>query len=55
MHIWVDDLTIIGSDYGLLAIRLQAIIRINAGIFLIEPLWTNFSEIIIEILNIFIQ
>ena len=29
--------------------RRQAIIRTNAGILLIEPLWTNFSEISIEI------
>ena len=27
----------------------QVIIWPNAGILLIEPLWTNFSEIVIEI------
>ena len=38
-------LTIIGSDNG----RRQAIIWTNAGILLIEPLGTNFSEILIGI------
>ena len=45
MHICVNKLTIIGSDNGLLPDRHQAIIWINAGILLIEPLGTNFSEI----------
>ena len=48
-HICVVDLTIIGSDNGLLPGRLQAIICTNAGILLIGPLETNFSEIVIEI------
>ena len=48
-HICVVDLTIIGSDNGLSPGRRQAIIWTNAGILLIEPLGTNFSEILIEI------
>ena len=49
MHIYVGNLTIIGSDNGLSPGRRQAIIWTNAGILLIEPLGTNFSEISIEI------
>ena len=49
-HICVSDLTIIGSDNGLSPGRRQAIIRTNAGILLIRPLGTNFSDILIEIL-----
>ena len=41
----------IGSDNGLSPIRRQAIIWTNAGILSIGPLWTNFSEIRIEIHN----
>ena len=48
-HICLNDLTIIGSDNGLSPGRRQAIIWTNAGIFLIGPLRTNFSEILIEI------
>ena len=48
-HICVGYLTIIGSDNGLSPGRHQAIIWINAGILLIEPLGLNFSEILIEI------
>ena len=48
-HICVTKLTIIGSDNGLSPGRRQAIIWTNAGILLIEPLGTNFSEILIEI------
>ena len=44
-HIRVGNLTIFGSDNGLLPCRHQAIIRTNAGILLIGPLGTNFSEI----------
>ena len=44
-HICVSNLTIIGSDNGLSPGRRQAIIRTNAGILLIGPLGTNFSEI----------
>ena len=40
----VGNLTIIGSDNGLLPGQHQAIIWINAEILLIEPLGTNFSE-----------
>ena len=50
-HICVSKLTIIGSDYGLLPGRPQAIIWTNAGILLIGPLGTNFSEIYIKILT----
>ena len=49
MHICVGDLTIIGSDNGLLPGRRQANIWTNAGILLIQPLGTNFSEILIKI------
>ena len=42
---WVN----IGSDNGLSPGRRQAIIWTNAGISLIRPLRTNFSEILIEI------
>ena len=48
-HICVGKLTIIGSDNGLSPGRCQAIIWTNAGILLIEPLGTNFSEILIGI------
>ena len=48
-HICVGNLTIIGSDHGLSLGRHQAIIWINAGILLIGPLGTNFSEIQIGI------
>ena len=48
-HICVGKLTIIGSDNGLSPERRQAIIWTNAGILLIGPLGTNFSEILIEI------
>ena len=48
-HKCVSKLTIIGSDNGLSPCRRQAIIWTNAGILLIGPLGTNFSEILIEI------
>ena len=48
-HICISKLTIIGSDNGLSPERHQAIIWTNAGILLIEPLGTNFSEISNEI------
>ena len=48
-HICVSKLTIIGSDNGLSPDRRQAIFWTNAGILLIGPLGTNFSEILIEI------
>ena len=43
-HICVSNLTIIGSDNGLSPDRRQVIICTNAGILLIGPLVTNFSE-----------
>ena len=48
-HIWVGNLTIIGSDNGLSPGRRQAIIWTSAGILLIRPLDTSFSEILIGI------
>ena len=50
-HICVGKLSIIGSDNGLSPGRRQAIIWTNAGMLLIGPLGTNFSEILIEILT----
>ena len=49
-HKCVSKLNIIGSDNGLSPGRRQAIIRTNAGILLIRPLGTNFSEFLVEIL-----
>ena len=49
-HICVSDLTSIGSYNGLSPGRRQAIIWTNAGIMLIRPLGTNFSEFSVEIL-----
>ena len=48
-HICVNKLTIIGSDNGLSPGRRQAIVWTNAGILLIGPMRTNFSEIIVGI------
>ena len=48
-YICVGKLISIGSDNGLSPERRQAIIWTNAGFFLIGPLETNFSEILIEI------
>ena len=48
-HICVGKLTIIDSDNGLSPGCCQAIIWTNAGILLIGPLGTNFSEILIKI------
>ena len=50
-HICVGNLTTISSDNGLSPGRHQAIIWTNAGVLLIGPLATNFSEILIEILT----
>ena len=47
--ICVSKLIIICSDNGLSPGRRQAIIWTNAGILLIGPLGTNFSDILIEI------
>ena len=49
MHICIGKLTIIGSDNGLSPGQCQAIIWTNAGILLIWPLGTKFSEILIKI------
>ena len=48
-HICASELSILDSDNGLSPGRRQAIIKTNAGILLIWPLGTNFSEILIEI------
>ena len=48
-HICVSKLTIICSDNVLSPDQCQAIIWTNAGILLIGPIGTNFSEILIEI------
>ena len=48
-HICVGELTITVPYNGLSPGRRQAIIWTNAGILLIGPLGTNFSEILIEI------
>ena len=48
-YICVHNLTITGPDNGLSPGRRQAIIWTNAGILLIGPLGTDFSEILIEI------
>ena len=48
MHIFISNLTIIGSDNGLSPARCQAIIWTNAGILLTGHLGTNFSETLIE-------
>ena len=50
-HICVSKLIIIASDNGLSPGRRQAIIWTSAGILLIGPLGTNFSEIWIEIIT----
>ena len=50
-HICVSKLIIIGSDNGLSPDRRQAIIWTNAGLLLIGPLGTNFTEILIKILE----
>ena len=49
MHICVGKLTTFGSDNGLSPGRCQAIIWTNAGILLIGPWGTNFSEILFTI------
>ena len=48
-HVFVSKLNIIDSDNGLPPGRRQAIIWINAGILLIWPSGTSFSEMLIEI------
>ena len=51
MPICISNLTVIGSDNGLLPGRHQAIICTNAGILLTGTLGTNFIEILSEILT----
>ena len=51
MRRWTGP-SLIGSDNGLSPVRCQAIIWTNAGILLIGPLGTNFSEILIGIQTI---
>ena len=48
-HIRIRKLASIGSDNGLSTGRRQAIRQTYGGILLIEPLGTNFSEILINI------
>ena len=48
-HIFVNKVTVIGSDNGLSPGRCEAIIWNNGRLSLIGPLGTNFSEIVIEI------
>ena len=48
-HICVGNLTISGSDNSLSPDRRQAIILTNAGILLIVPIGTNFSDNLIKI------
>ena len=50
-HTCVGKLTSIGADNGLSPGQRQAIIWTNAGLLLIGPLRTNFSEILIEFLT----
>ena len=48
-HICIGNLTIIGSDDSLSPCHRQAITWTNIGILLIEPLGTNFLEILFKI------
>ena len=48
-HIWVSKLTTSASDNSLSLGRRQPIIWTNAGILLIETLWTKLNEILNEI------
>ena len=48
-HICVSKLTTIGSGNGLLPGRCLALMWTNAGILLVGPMGTNFSEILMEI------
>ena len=50
-HICVSNLTIIASDNGWSPGRRQAIIWTSAGILLIGPLGTSFSETLVEIIT----
>ena len=48
-HIYIGNLTIIGSDNGLWPCRCQAIIWTKTGILLIGPSGTKFNEILFKI------
>ena len=48
-YICINKLIFIGSDKGLSSDRRQIIFWTNGGILLIDPLRTNFGEILIEI------
>ena len=50
-HICISKLTTTGSDNGLSLDRRQAIISTKAGMLVIGPLGTNFSEIFVAILT----
>ena len=50
-HIWVRKMIIIGPDNGLSPGRRPAITWTNAGILLIGPMATNFSEILIKFIH----
>ena len=52
-HICARKLTTIDSDNGVSPDRHQAIIWTNAGMLLIGPLEKNFSEISMEIQDVF--
>ena len=52
LHIYASvNRASIGSDYGLSPMRRQAIIWNNTGLLSVEPLATNFSEILIKMQN----
>ena len=55
MHMCVGNLTIMGSDNGLLPGWYQVIIWTSAGILLIGPSGIRFSDIVIEIQSFFIE
>ena len=55
MNICISKSTNIGWDNGFLPRRHPAIIWTNAGIFLIEPLGTKFSEILFEFHTFFLK
>ena len=50
-HICISKLTVIGSHNGLSPGRREAIIWTNAEILFIEPLGTNFSDVLIGIIT----
>ena len=54
-HMWVGNLTNIGTDNGLSPGRNQAIIWTNVGILSIRPLGTNLSKIVFKIHKFWIK